>query len=76
MAGVLGGQLFVFVVDLGVISLEVSIFILIIFISIWSCNNNIIDLVRVERDLKVDIELMPILLVHGGRNACDADVDL
>jgi hypothetical protein len=76
VAGVLGGQIFIFVVDLGVISFEVSIFILIIFISIWSRNNNIVNLMRVKRDLKVDIELLPILLVHGGWDTCDADIDL
>jgi len=64
MAAIFGGKIFIFVVYLGVISLKGPIFILIIFISVWSSNNYVVNLMWIERYLEVHIEFIAVLLVH------------
>jgi len=83
MARVLGGKFSVFVIDLGMISLELHFLVflinnLIIFVSIHTGNDHAFRVILVVRDLVVEFDIYVtsfLVLYNRGWYTCDTDVD-
>jgi len=76
VAGILGGDLSVFIVHLSMISFESPTFDFVILVSVSTSNHHVVHLMGVERNLEGEVKFFLSLLVERGRDTGDANIDL